>query len=135
MTSISTWPRPALYTLGGVALAAVLGWGVAIERGGKASSRADGLAAADVRTRALEQRAGQSEATLAAERRAAGDLSAINNRLQAARAELGAAEQARVAGEARSAELRDAIAAAERRVGELGQAAARRRAPVAIAPR
>ena len=46
MTPISTWPRPALYTVGGLSLVALLGWGVAIERASRAGSRQDELAAA-----------------------------------------------------------------------------------------
>ena len=32
MSPLTTWPRPALYTAGALALAAALGWGVAIDR-------------------------------------------------------------------------------------------------------
>ena len=62
MAQLTTWPRPALYTAGALALAAALGWGVAIERNARVTAERQAVVAADTRARALEQRAGAAEA-------------------------------------------------------------------------
>jgi hypothetical protein len=54
MAPLSTWPRPALITLGVLLLAAVLGWGLAIERSSRVSDREEALAAAEARGRVAQ---------------------------------------------------------------------------------
>ena len=88
MAQLTTWPRPALYTVGALSLAAALGWGVAIERNARVTAERQAVAATDARARSLEQRAGTAEADLARERQASGDLDAVNQRLVSARGEL-----------------------------------------------
>jgi len=112
MAPLSTWPRPALVASGVLLLAALAGWGFAIERSGRVGAREEALAAAETRGRAAQQRAGELEGALAAERGAAGDLAALQNRIVAAQGEAAAAE-------ARVDELRTRAGAAEQRLAEL----------------
>ncbi len=96
MAPLSTWPRPALVALAVLLLAALSGWGFAIERSGRVGAREEALAAAEARGRAAQQRAGEVEGALAAERGAAGDLAALQARLGAAQGEAAAAEEQRL---------------------------------------
>ena len=117
MSSLSTWPKPALVALAALLFAAISGWGFAIERSSRVGAREEALAAAEARGRAAQQRAGEVEGALAAERGAAGDLAALQARLGAAQGEAAAAE-------ARANELRTSTGAAERQVAEFRQQAA-----------
>ena len=92
MAPLSTWPRPALITLGVLLLAAVLGWGVAIERASRVSDREEALAAAEARGRVVQQRVGEVEGTLTTERTSAGDLTALQQRITGAQEQATAAE-------------------------------------------
>jgi hypothetical protein len=117
MAPLSSWPRPALITLGVLLLAAVLGWGLAIERSSRVSDREEALAAAEARGRVVQQRVGEVEGTLTAERRATGDLAALQQRITVAQ------DQAATA-EARANELRTGAEAAERQLADFRQQAA-----------
>ena len=92
MAPLSSWPRPALITLGVLVLAAVLGWGVAIERSSRVSDREEALAAAEGRGRVAQQRVGEVESALTTERRAAGDLAALQQRITGAQGQAATAE-------------------------------------------
>jgi hypothetical protein len=72
MAQLTTWPRPALYTIGALSLAAAVGSGVVIERNARVTAERQALAATDTRIRSLEQRAATAETDLARERQAAG---------------------------------------------------------------
>ena len=106
MTPLSTWPRPALITLGVLLLAAVLGWGFAIERNSRVSDREQALTAAEIRGRAAQQRVGEVEGALTMERRTAGDLAALQQRIAGAQGQAAAAE-------ARANKLRTSVETAE----------------------
>ena len=49
MAHLTSWPRPALYTAGALALAAALGWGVAIERNARVTAERQAVAASAAR--------------------------------------------------------------------------------------
>ena len=117
MAQLMTWPRPALYTAGALALAAVLGWGVAIERNARVTAERQAVAATDARARSLEQRAATAEADVARQRQASGELDAVTQRLAAARGQLDRTE-------ARTRELQGALEEAERRAAGSAQQAA-----------
>src|SRR4051812_17220950 len=114
MTPLSTWPRPALITLGVLLLAAILGWGFVIDRSSRLSDREKALAATEARGRTAQQRVGEIESVLTTERRAAGDLAALQKRIAGAQGQVATAE-------ARASELRTGVEATERQLGELRQ--------------
>jgi DNA repair exonuclease SbcCD ATPase subunit len=126
-----TWPGPALFVLGLLA-PTLAGCGYTLERTSRIEAREQALAAADARGDALDQRVGELETALAAERRAAqeaqeaerraaDDLAALRRRLGAARVQVAALERARVATDAPTS---TPVEAAQQRLAELEQRAA-----------
>jgi predicted nucleic acid-binding Zn-ribbon protein len=111
MIKFSHWTRPVL-------LLPVLLAGCA-PGAGRVSSVEQALQASQSQGSALRQRVAELESALEAERRAAGDLAAIEARMAQARASLGAAQRARSVADSQARGLRERLAAEERRLGGL----------------
>uniref|UniRef100_UPI0038D1F047 hypothetical protein n=1 Tax=Roseomonas rosulenta TaxID=2748667 RepID=UPI0038D1F047 len=138
MTSTRALARLAL--LASVAVLPACGYSV--ENSARVAGLERDLTASQARGQELTARVGELETTLAAERRARGDLAAIERRLAIARRDLGSAQQGRSSADQESAQLRQRVEEETRRLAalqaEAAQAAAlgeQRRGQVAEADR
>ena len=124
MSWLSSWPRAAKVIAALSIVLALVGWGLALQRGGQLDDTARQLSEAEQANQSQAQRTQELEATIAREREAAGDLAAITQQRDSTRAELSQAEEALRGAEQRSQELTTGIAAAEQRSQELATAVA-----------
>ena len=101
MTRLRAFAKAALLA----SVAVLPACGLTVERSDRVQGLERNLAAAEARGEGLAARIGELERTLEAERRARGDLTAVERRLAAARRDLGAAQQGRSAAEQEAAQL------------------------------
>ena len=115
----STWPRAARLAAIVLLLAAIIGWGMAIQRASQLHDIGARLSATELEGQSRQQRIQELESTLTRERQSAGDLASLTQRLDAAGADLAKAKEARAAAESRMDELASTIKSGEQRLAEL----------------
>ena len=115
----STWPRTARLAAIVLLLAAIIGWGMAIQRASQLHDIGARLSATELEGQSRQQRIQELKSTLTRERQSAGDLASLTQRLDAAGADLAKAKEARAAAESRMDELASTIKSGEQRLAEL----------------
>ncbi len=123
MTSTRAIARLALLA----SVAVLPACGLSVENSARVAGLERDLTASQARGQELTARVGELERTLAAERRARGDLAAIERRLAMAQRELGSAQQGRTSADVETTQLRQRVEEETRRLAALQPRPRRRR--------